>query len=81
MEIQTKYDIGDILWTIDHEDVKKFTVQEIRIGVGKAQMNNIIGWEPMCFSKDVFIEYAGNNIDYHAEDKCFRTKEDLINSL
>lgn len=81
MKIDTKYEVGDELWTIDHDEVTGFTVQSIRVVHGITKKHKIIGWQQTFDELETRIEYCGEGLDYHSEDKCFKTKEELINSL
>lgn len=81
MQINTKYNLDDELWTIDHDEVTPFTVQGIRVVHRYTEKHNIFGWSQTFNELEIKIEYAGEGLDYHSEDKCFKTKEELINSL
>lgn len=78
MQINTKYNLGDELWVIDHDDVVGFTVEDITISL-KATDYDFFDSFPT--RSELKIQYSGEGVKSHSEDKCFKTKEELINSL
>lgn len=71
MEIQTKYKIGEILWTMDNNKAVSFKVTGICVTVDTVDDTH----------NAMNIEYRGLVVDYHGECDCYATKEELINSL
>lgn len=71
MEIQTKYKIGEILWTMDNNKAVSFKVTGIYVTVDAVDDTH----------NAMNIEYRGLVVDYHAECDCYTSKEELINSL
>ena len=72
MEIKTKFNIGDVVWTCKDRAIVKFKIYEIEINVSN--------------DKDLYINYAGYGQDdekYTYADNCFcfATKEELLASL
>lgn len=66
MEIKTKYNVGDTLYTIEHFKIIKFEVARICI---------------FTYENGVNIFYSSKNyIDYN-ENECFQTEDELINQL
>ena len=81
MTIETKYNIGDKLWTLDDNKVTCFTVSKIDTfttvdSVAATVEGTVIGQK---ISKPIM--YGGSNTGMHYESECFPTKEELINSL
>lgn len=64
MDIRTKFQVGDELFTLKDMKIISFRVQNISV---------------FCAHKDIKISY-GNGVDYnfYEERVCFRTKEDLL---
>lgn len=64
MDIRTKFQVGDELFTLKDMKIISFRVQNISI---------------FCAQKNIRISY-GNGVDYnfYEERECFRTKEDLL---
>jgi hypothetical protein len=64
MDIRTKFQVSDELFTLKDMKIISFRVQNISV---------------FCAHKDIKISY-GNGVDYnfYEERVCFRTKEDLL---
>lgn len=72
MKVETKYNIGDTLWTIDENSIKQFVVSGISIFVNKGQTSR----------RPVETLYVGKDLEFQRyEERCFPTKEELIKSL
>lgn len=71
MSIETKYEIGSVLWTIDSNRVTYFKVTGISVNADRVDDKHA------AFT----IKYKGDNVDFHAEADCFASKDELINSL
>lgn len=72
MEITTKYNIGDRVWTIDGRHAVCLTVR----GVNVRKEYDGVTQSVVCVT-----EYKGDNIDWTEEAALFPTKEELLNSL
>lgn len=74
MTVETKFDIGNIVYVLTHKGIESFAIQEIRIN------RRII----MKFCIKPFewttIQYYMNG-DWYDEDKLHTTKEELIKTL
>lgn len=73
MKVETKYDIGDTLWTVDSDKVTAFKVNTICVAV-----------TDLCMGEGGFaaVSYCGAAANKaHKEKECFRTKSELINWL
>lgn len=67
MEIKTKFNIGDKVWTIYNDKVQTITINKIKIE---------------CSSSQPIITYMQDYVsDYFDEKKLFKTKEELLKSL
>lgn len=72
MEITTKYDKGQKLWTIDDNKVKSFKVTGISVEVDAIDETH----------DAMTIKYWGETLeDSHTECDCFSTKNELLASL
>lgn len=73
MEVKTKYDIGDTLWTIDNNKVAAFKVNTICVTTTDMYLGEVT---------KTIISYGGGSVNCsHLEPECFRTKEELISWL
>lgn len=72
MEITTKYDISDKVWTIDDMHAVCFTI---------AGVNVRKEYDDFTQSVVSVTEYRGDNIDWTEESDLYPTKEELLNSL
>lgn len=72
MEIKTKYNIGDIVWTIENDHACCFKIKGIQVSVFHYTDD---------FPETRSVVYNGDNTEVHREDVCFGTKEELLNSL
>lgn len=70
MEIKTKYNVGDKLWTIKDCKAIEFEVGSLLINVNKDKKR--ISYYPKA---DVF------STENYEEDICFSSKEELIKAL
>ena len=70
MEIKTKYNVGDKLWTIKDCKAYEFEVEIISVYVNSESI-------------DVKYYQKGNilSTDSHEEKNCFSTKTELIDAL
>lgn len=66
MKLESKWNVGDELYTIANMKVVKFKVSYLSIFAGKDAIN---------------VSYYGNNYDSYKEDNCFKTEEELLNFL
>lgn len=66
MEIKTKYNVGDTLYTIEHFKIIKFEVARIYV---------------FTYENGVNIFYSSKNYIDHNEKECFKTEDELINKL
>lgn len=70
MEIKTKYNVGNKLWTIKDCKAIEFEVESLLINVNKDK--NSISYYP---KKDMFSS------ENYEENICFSSKEELIKAL
>ena len=66
MRIETKYNLGEEVWTIDNCKAIKFT---------------IISIHPSIDESGIYISYWEKGAKMHDEEHCYPTKESLIASL
>lgn len=66
MEIKTKYNVGDTLYTIEHFKIIKFEVARIYA---------------FAYESGVNIQYSSKGYIDYKEDECFRTEDELIKQL
>lgn len=81
MDIKTKYSLGDTIWTIDHDKVVSIIVNCIRICCESYGEVKASGGTAMSVNISQSILYKGEYSDFHCEDECYPSKEELINSL
>jgi hypothetical protein len=80
MKVETKYNIGDTLWTIDNDKVSTFQVNRIYFEEDGSYMRSV-GSAQLIYSTSS-IKYSGIEVrNPHFEADCFPTKEELIKSL
>lgn len=81
MEIKTKYNIGDKVWTMFRNKVIYFIISRIEVRVDEKETSIVYT------SKDIYDEYsylAGRDVKRNfvrSEDKLFPTKDELLKSL
>jgi len=75
MDIKTKFDIGDKVWTIDNNNFYRFTIKNITCEVYRNYENKL----------RVNIAYDDgtheSTYDYYNEHRVAATKEELLNLL
>ena len=71
MEIKTKYNVGDKLWTVKNCKAYEFEVDRIYVSVGKEGKPSVT-----YYPKDGII-----SSDSYTEQNCYKSREDLINGL
>lgn len=74
MTVETKFDIGNIVYVLTHKGIESFAIQEIRINRGIIQKFCI---KPFVWTT---IQYYMNG-DWYDEDKLHATKSELIKTL
>lgn len=72
MDITTKYNIGDRVWTIDDRHAVCFFITGINVRKE---------YDDYTQSVINVTEYRGRNVDWTEEAALFPTKEELLNSL
>ena len=73
MRIETKFNVNDDVYLIYNNKVVSSTIAEVKVTVKKANKTETYG---ICG----IIDMAGH-YDYIPDNKLFKTKEGLINSL
>ena len=81
MTIETKYNIGDRLWTIDDNKVTCFTVSRIDTSTTVDSIAATVEGTVIGQKMSRPIQYGGSSTGLHYESECFPTKEELIESL
>jgi len=74
MNIKTKFNIGDKVWTIDHDSFYKFTITDINCRVYKdygGKIGTVISYN----------DGTHDTYDYYGEHRVKATKEELSNLL
>mgnify|MGYP000049129599 FL=1 len=71
MEIKTKYNVGDKLWTVKNCKAYEFEVDRIYVSIGKEEKPSVT-----YYPKDGII-----SSDSYTEQNCYKSREDLINGL
>lgn len=66
MQVTTKFNVGDELYTIANMKIVKFKVSSLSIFVDKNLTT---------------VSYFGDGYDSYKEDNCFRTEDELLNFL
>ena len=74
MTVETKFDIGNIVYVLTYKGIESFAIQEIRIHRGIVKKFSIKPFEWTT------IQYYMNG-DWYDEDKLHATKEELIKTL
>ena len=74
MTVETKFDIGNIVYVLTHKGIESFAIQEIRINRGIIKKFSIKPFEWTT------IQYYMNG-QWHDEDKLHATKNELIKTL
>ena len=74
MTVETKFDIGNIVYVLTHKGIESFAIQEIKINRGIIQKFYIKPFEWTT------IQYYMNG-QWYDEDKLHTTKEELIKTL
>ena len=74
MTVETKFDIGNIVYVLTHKGIESFAIQEIKINRGIIQKFYIKPFEWTT------IQYYMNG-QWYDEDKLHATKEKLIKTL
>lgn len=67
MTIETKYNIGDEVWTIVEHKVCKYPILSITV--------------KKIMRTEVIVMYYIGNCEWRYEEELFPTKEELLNSL
>lgn len=71
MEIKTKYNVGDKLWTVKNCKAYEFEVDRIYVCIGKEGQPSVT-----YYPKDGIM-----SSDSYTEQNCYKSREDLINGL
>lgn len=74
MTVETKFDIGNIVYVLTYKGIESFAIQEIRINIGVVNKFSI---KPFKWTT---IQYYMNG-DWYDEDKLHTTKAELIKTL
>lgn len=74
MTVETKFDIGNIVYVLTYKGIESFAIQEIRINRGIVKKFSIKPFEWTT------IQYYMNG-NWYDEDKLHTTKEELIKTL
>lgn len=77
MKIETKYNIGDVVWCILDNEVQRCAIVDIQIYIGGRYMDAINKFE----SAIKMVEYKVSYGHLVAEYKLFPSKEELLKSL
>ena len=85
MTIETKYNIGDEVWTILYEN-GYFEAAKCRITSIEFKTNNLIRYrlKLATYNTDIdadYILYEYSIKDLYIEDRLFKTKEELLKNL
>lgn len=86
MEIVTKFDPGDEVWTMYENKVHSFRIARIEISVRPAYMSNG-NLHPSPAMREIYIEEKNINartkpvVIRHFGFDCYATKEELISNL
>lgn len=75
MTITTKFNLGDTVWAIDRSKAVAFEITSITTTHNQYRRND------GAVEKFASISYHGSRTDPHPERECFKTKEELLNSL
>lgn len=73
MKIETKYNVGDKIFTIEDGKIVKVKVESIHCAINTLRINKY-------YISYQWLTWIDNSI-YADEDVCFKTKEELIASL
>lgn len=75
MQIETKMNVGDICYFMDNNEVQSLGIVRIEV--------NVVGSDRVCGVHHTEISYIVPNgkACRVPEEKAFKTKEDLLNSL
>lgn len=71
MEIKTKYNVGDKLWTIKDFRAYEFEVDRINVYINKEGKTDV-SYYP---ERDIISS------DSYSEQNCYQSREDLINGI
>lgn len=74
MTVETKFDIGNIVYVLTHKGIESFAIQEIRINI---EIINKFCIKPFKWTT---IQYYMNG-NWYDEDKLHVTKSELIKTL
>ena len=74
MTVETKFDIGNIVYVLTHKGIESFAIQEIRINRGIVKKFSIKPFEWTT------IQYYMNG-QWYDEDKLHASKSELIRTL
>ena len=74
MTVETKFDIGNIVYVLTHKGIESFAIKEIRINIGIINKFDI---KPFKWTT---IQYYMNG-NWYDEDKLHTTKAELIKTL
>ena len=77
MTIETKYNIGDEVWTIFRNKIQCKAINNIR-AFGNLRITDECG---KIVDVRIKIEYCFLNDEWVSEESCFPTKEELLKSL
>lgn len=83
MEIKTKYDIGQKMWSMLHNKPQEFTIEQVEVSV---RLNYETGkpYNPNEKYKLRIGNSAGSRVeeyDLQLDNNYFKTKEELLKSL
>lgn len=75
MELKTKYNIGDKVWTVNNNKAVCFEINGINI------IHRAVDEGYKTSASMTLIQYKGILIDWTLEENLYVTKEELLNSL
>lgn len=81
MEITTKYNVNDIVYTMDENRIVPCVVQEIIIKVTPCYEGVTFILEEINIYYTLILQYSDRKIKEIPENNIFGTKEELIKSL
>lgn len=71
MKIETKYNVGQEVWTVNDKHAKRFIITAVMV------VESLYAPDISAIS----IKYKGNIIDWTDEADCYLTKEELIDTI
>lgn len=74
MEIKTKYNLGDMVWVIDHNKPAHIKITQVSVVEQLSQYDGRI-------RRYHSVMYSGERTEPHDEKHCYKIKGELINAL